>query len=173
LGAKLQASETNIMSGDLRKRVERGRHGARSGAHGRIRQFQATVCGSKLSGQGRVEPVLEQSGCCPQCHIPEMQTGYIHMRIGNSLGIVTTDVLAQTQVKAEGRVQPGLFRFWDVSESLNQKAAGRGENGDFRVSERNVLNVHEHRNAGNCHLQTGMATFGTGSKPIIAKAPSL
>ncbi len=33
------------------------------------------------------------------------------MRIGNSLGTATTDVLAQTQVKAEGRVQPGLFRF--------------------------------------------------------------
>ncbi|KAB2690244.1 hypothetical protein [Brucella tritici] len=114
------------MSDDLRKRVERGRHGARSGAHGRIRQFQATVCGPKLSGQGRVEPVLEQSGCCPQCHIPEMQTGYIHMRIGNSLGIVTTDVLAQTQVKAEGRVQPGLFRFWDVSEGRKPTAQGAG-----------------------------------------------
>ncbi|WP_155723775.1 hypothetical protein [Brucella anthropi] len=114
------------MSGDLRKRVERGRHGARSGAHGRIRQFQATVCGPKLSGQGRVEPVLEQSGCCPQCHIPEMQTGYIHMRIGNSLGIVTTDVLAQTQVKAEGRVQPGLFRFWDVFEGREATAQGTG-----------------------------------------------
>ncbi len=54
-----------------------------------------TVLGPKLSGQGRVGPVLEQSGHCPQCHIPETQTGYIHMRIGNSLGIVTTDVLAQ------------------------------------------------------------------------------
>jgi len=51
--------------------------------------------GPKLSGQGRVGPVLEQSGHCPQCHIPETQTGYIHMRIGNSLGIVITDVLAQ------------------------------------------------------------------------------
>lgn len=51
--------------------------------------------GPKLSGQGWVGPVLEQSGHCPQCHIPETQTGYIHMRIGNSLGIVTTDVLAQ------------------------------------------------------------------------------
>lgn len=53
-----------------------------------------------------------------------MQTGYIHMRIGNSLGIVTTDVLAQTQVKAEGRVQPGLFRFWDVSEGRKPTAQG-------------------------------------------------
>ena len=53
-----------------------------------------------------------------------MQTGYIHMRIGNSLGIVTTDVLAQTQVKAEGRVQPGLFSFWGVSEGREATAQG-------------------------------------------------
>ncbi|WP_235912834.1 glutamyl-Q tRNA(Asp) synthetase [Brucella tritici] len=60
--------------------------------------------------------------------------------------------------------------FWNESgtgpngESLNQKAAGRGENGDFRVPKRNVLNVHEHRNTEQRHLQTGMATFGTGSE---------
>lgn len=30
----------------------------------RIPQFPATACVSKLSGQGRVEPVLEQSGLC-------------------------------------------------------------------------------------------------------------
>lgn len=93
---------------------------------GRIRQFQATVCVPGLSGQGRIEPVLEQSGHCPQCHIPEMQTDYIHIRIGNSLGIVTTDVLAQTQVKAEGRVQPGLFRFWNVAERREIHALGTG-----------------------------------------------
>ncbi|AAL53109.1 enoyl-CoA hydratase [Brucella melitensis bv. 1 str. 16M] len=49
------------------------------------------------------------------------------------------------------------------TKSLNQKAAGRGENGDFRVPERSVLNVHEHRNAEKRHLQTGMAAFGTDS----------
>jgi len=53
-------------------------------------------------------------------------------------------------------------------QSLNQKAAGRGKNGDFRVPERNVLNVYEHRNAEGRHLQTGMATFGTSSQhPVI------
>ncbi|MHC5231505.1 hypothetical protein [Brucella sp. LJL56] len=86
---------------------------------GRIRQFQATVCVSGLSGQGRIEPVLEQSGHCPQCHIPEMQMDYIHRHIGNSLGIATTDVLAQTQVKAEGRVHPGLFRFGRIAKRMN------------------------------------------------------
>jgi hypothetical protein len=52
----------------------------------------------------------------------------------------------------------------DLIQSLNQKAAGRGENGDFRVPERNAPNVHEHRNAEKRHLQTGVATFGTGSQ---------
>ncbi|MGN6447478.1 MAG: hypothetical protein ACTHLK_02520 [Brucella intermedia] len=46
-----------------------------------------------------------------------------------------------------------------MSKSLNQKEAGQGENGDFRVPERNALNVHEHQNAEDRHLQTGMAIF--------------
>jgi hypothetical protein len=66
---------------------------------------------------------LEQSGRCPQCHIPETQAGYTHMRIGNSLGIVTTDVLAATQVKAEGRVQPGLFRFQGTGAAVRRREA--------------------------------------------------
>jgi len=47
-----------------------------------------TVWGRNCRGRAGLDRFL-------QCHIPETQTGYIHMRIGNSLGIVTTDVLAQ------------------------------------------------------------------------------
>ncbi|WP_171058818.1 hypothetical protein [Brucella haematophila] len=50
------------------------------------------------------------------------------------------------------------------SKSLNQKAACVCENGDFRVPERSVLKVREHRNGENRHLQPHRATFGTGSK---------
>jgi len=61
---------------------------------------------------------------------------------------------SMTAPSGKGRIRQRL-------QCLDQKAAGRGENGDFRVPERNVLGVHEHRNAGNCHLQTGMVTIGT------------
>ncbi len=47
-----------------------------------------------------------------------------------------------------------------LSQSLNPKAAGRGENGDFRVPERSVLNVHRALGTQKKrHLQTGMATL--------------
>ncbi|KAB2718710.1 hypothetical protein F9K75_09385 [Brucella intermedia] len=55
------------------------------------------------------------------------------------------------------------------AESLNQKASGRGENGDFRVPERSVLKeIREHRNTERRHLQTGTTTVGTGSYIIAA-----
>ena len=50
------------------------------------------------------------------------------------------------------------------NQSLTQKAACVCENGDFRVPERSVLLVREHRNAENRHLQPHRATFGTGSQ---------
>ena len=49
-------------------------------------------------------------------------------------------------------------------ECLNQKAPGRGENGDFENRSAAYIRVREHRKRGNCDLQPGMATFGSDTE---------
>jgi len=51
------------------------------------------------------------------------------------------------------------FFIMSCAQCLNQKAAGRGENGDFENRSAAYIKVREHRKRRNCHLQTGMATF--------------
>lgn len=53
---------------------------------------------------------------------------------------------------------------YSVPKSPCGNSSGRGENGDFRASERSVHKVREHRSAEKRHLQTALMNVGMGSK---------
>jgi NAD(P) transhydrogenase subunit beta len=63
---------------------------------------------------------------------------------------------------ADDRLIVSIVR--ERAKCLNQKSAGRGENGGFRAPERSVHDVREHRSAEKHHLQPGLTTFGSDTK---------
>lgn len=51
------------------------------------------------------------------------------------------------------------FVIKSFAQCVNQKAANRGETGDFENRRAAYIWVREHQKRRICHLQTGMATF--------------